>query len=295
MAVVNALTPVADTLKQFAPDWTKTARRQMIWQSRRVTWFSRALPSFLIIGAQKSGTTSLYDYLVEHPQLREAYTKEVHFFDGGLNPAIDDFQKGTPWYRANFPLQNTLKEGEHTFEASPLYMFNPLVPKRIFDLVPSAKLIAILRNPTERAISHYFHEKRHNREPLDIADAMNAEEQRLAPKLKKQDYKSETFIHLSYKSRGLYLQQLERFLDYFPREKLLIIESESFFQNPSAALYRVCQFLDIDSNYQFKNLKPRNIAPNRVKVKPEVYSYLDNYLEPHNQQLYEFLGERFTW
>ena len=287
--------PVIHDLKKFVPDWAFAARRQLIWQARRATWASRALPSFLIIGAQKCGTTSLYDYLTEHPQLWDAYIKEVHFFDGGLNPAIDDFEKGESWYRANFPFKDAMEEQEHTFEASPLYLFNPLAPQRIHGLIPNTRLIAILRNPTERAISHYFHEKRHHREPLDIADAMDAEEKRLAPKLKNKDYKSETFIHLSYKSRGLYLEQLERFLDYFPRENLLVLESETFFQDPKATLHQVCKFVDIDPNYQFKNLKPRNIAPNRVKVTAEVYNYLDSYFEPHNQRLYDFLGEKYTW
>lgn len=282
-------------LKTFVPDWAYRARRQMIWQARRTTWLGRALPSFLIIGAQKCGTTSLYDYLEEHPQLWGAYTKEVHFFDGGLDPTINDFQKGEPWYRANFPLTNTIKSKEHTFEASPLYLFNPLAPKRIFEMIPQVKLIAVLRNPTDRAISHYFHEKRHHREPLAIAAAMDAEEERLAPHWRTQNYKSETFIHLSYKSRGHYLEQLERFLEYFPRKNLLILESEGFFQNPSATLRQVCEFVDIEPNVQFNNLNPRNIAPNRVKVPAEVYHQLDRYFAPHNQRLYEFLGKQFSW
>lgn len=287
--------PVIHDLKKFVPNWAFIVRRQMIWQVRCATWGSRALPSFLIIGSQKCGTTSLYDYLIEHPQLWAAHIKEVHFFDGGLEPTTNTFQKGESWYRANFPLRKTMRPGDHTFEASPLYMFNPLVPQRISELIPNVKLIAVLRNPTERAISHYFHEKRHHREPLDIADAMHVEEKRLAPKLEAQDYKSETFIHLSYKSRGLYLEQLERFLDYFPRKNLLVLESETFFQDPKSTLHRVCEFVDIDPQFQFKNLQPRNIAPNRVKVPPEVYSYLDNYFATHNQRLYDFLGEKYVW
>lgn len=286
---------VVQDLKQFVPNWAFAARRQAIWQSRRATWFSRTLPSFLIVGAQKCGTTSLYDYLTEHPQLWDAHIKEVHFFDGGLNPTIDDFQKGEAWYRANFPLKNSMKPGDQTFEASPLYLFNPLAPKRIFELIPETKLIAVLRNPVERAISHYFHEKRLHREPLEITEAMAAEEKRLAPKLENKDYKSETFIHLSYKSRGLYLEQIERFLTYFPRKNLLILESERFFQDPQASLRQVCEFIDIDPTYQFKNLKPRNIAPNRINVSSEVHTCLNNYFAPHNRRLYDFLGERYTW
>lgn len=286
---------VVHEFKKLVPEWAFAARRQAIWKLRRATWFNRALPSFLIIGAQKCGTTSLYEYLVEHPQIWEAHTKEPHFFSGGLDPSIDLFQKGELWYRANFPLKSVMQPGGHTFDATPLYLFNPLVPKRISELIPKAKLIAVLRNPTERAISHYFHEKRLHREPLDIAEAMAAEEKRLAPKLENKDYKSETFIHLSYKSRGLYLEQIERFLDYFPRENLLILSSEGTLQTPRETLRRICEFVDVDPNYQFSNLNPRNIAPNRVDVPTEVYNYLDNYFAPHNQRLYDFLGERYAW
>ncbi|ESA32695.1 sulfotransferase [Leptolyngbya sp. Heron Island J] len=267
----------------------------MIWQARRATSWHRTLPSFIIVGAQKSGTTSLYDYLTEHPQLWPAYIKEVHFFDGGLSPKSNNFQKGEGWYRANFPLKSHIKTGEQTFEASPLYMFNPLVAQRIFNLIPQAKIIAILRNPTERAISHYFHERRYGRETLDIAEAIATEEKRLAPMWANQDYKNEIFIHLSYKSRGHYAEQLKRFLDYFPRENLLVLNAENLFQDPASVLQKVCQFIDIDSEYQFKNLRPRNIASNRISVASSVYKALDYYFEPHNHELYKLLGESFNW
>ena len=265
------------------------------WQARRATAQYRTLPSFVIIGAQKSGTTSLYDYLAEHPQLWSAYIKEVHFFDGGLSPKSDNYQKGAGWYRANFPLKSQVKTGEHTFEASPLYIFNPLVAQRIFNLIPQTKIIAILRNPTERAISHYFHERRYGRETLDIAEAIAAEEERLAYMWANQDYKNEIFIHLSYKSRGHYAEQLKRFLNYFSRENLLILSAENFFQDPASVLQKVCRFIDIDSAYRFKNLEPRNIASNRTSVASSVYRDLDSYFEPHNQELHQLLGESFHW
>ncbi|MEM9227886.1 MAG: sulfotransferase domain-containing protein, partial [Verrucomicrobiota bacterium] len=160
----------------------------------------------VIIGAQKSGTTSLYDYLIEHPQLLPASNKEVHFFDGGLTPELDAFTAGEAWYRAHFPLVSSVQAGQHSLEATPLYLFNPLVAARMHELIPEVKLIAILRNPTERAISHFFHEKRYGREPLSIAEAMAAEEERLKPAWENEDFKDEAFIHLSYKSRGHYAE-----------------------------------------------------------------------------------------
>ena len=152
--------------------------RRLVWEYRQATWRTGSLPDFIIIGAQKSGTTSLYSYLSQHPQLLPSIHKAVHFFDGGLDESADNFEKGEAWYRAHFQLR--MHAHERTFEASPLYIFNPLAPKRIYDLVSEAKIIAVLRNPTERAISQYFHEKGgKNRDPLSIREALREEETRL--------------------------------------------------------------------------------------------------------------------
>ena len=145
----------------------------------------RVLPDFLIIGAQKSGTSSLYRYLAQHPQVRESVLKEVHYFDGGLEAGIDTYALGEHWYRAHFPRRAAMAPGSRTFEASPLYLLHPLAAERIAALMPQVKLVAILRNPTDRALSHYFHNVRNNalrafKEDLPPGPAMDAEEARLA-------------------------------------------------------------------------------------------------------------------
>ena len=271
-----------------------SAAINLIRRYRQATWRDRPLPDFIIIGAQKGGTSSLFAYLAQHPQLLPSLKKEVHFFDGGLNYTTDNYKKGEAWYRIHFPKKDT---GAHSraFEASPNYVFNPLVPRRIFDLVPVAKLILMLRNPTERAISHYFHNKEKGHELLPMLEALRAEEKRLADVLERQDYKSEAFRHYSYKSRGLYKEQLERFLEYFPRQQLLVLCSEQFFREPDTVLRRVLEFVEVDPTFKIQNLKPRNVARNRSKVDPEVYEYLDNYFMPHNQALYNLIGESYAW
>ncbi|MFO7955055.1 sulfotransferase family protein [Thioalkalivibrio sp.] len=162
-------------VKRVMPNWAKPYARRIINKYGEATWSKRGLPDFIIIGAQKSGTTSLYAYLSQHPQLFPSSTKEVHFFDGGLDPSVDTFKKGMPWYRAHFPLRKNMGANQRTFEASPLYIFNPLAPERIANVVPNVKIIALLRNPTERAISHFFHERRRGREPLAIDEALEKE------------------------------------------------------------------------------------------------------------------------
>ena len=267
----------------------------MAWSYQQVTFRSQALPDFIIIGAMKSGTSSLFDYLGQHPQLFPSSKKEVHFFDGGLTLDVDDFAKGQAWYRAHFPPKKQMSADSKTFEASPLYMFNPLVPKRVFNLIPKVKIIAILRNPTERAISHYFHEKRKGNEPLSIYEALQEEENRLESVIKVQDYKSKTFRQYSYKSRGLYKQQIEGYLNYFSWQQILILSSEELFSEPDSTLRRVLEFVGADPEFKIKDLEARNVATNRSNVDPKVYDYLNNYFLPHNQALYELIEKSYDW
>lgn len=285
------------SLRYMAPNWVKTLVRNssLRWQYRLVTWQNRVFPDFIIIGVQKSGTTSLYSYLCQHPELLPSCTKEVHFFDGGLNPSIDNFQKGQAWYRAHFPLKRNVNAHQKAFEATPIYMFNPLASKRIFDLLPKVKVIALLRNPTERAISHYFHEKQKQRESLPIYEALQQEEARLAPIIKDKDYKNPIFKNCSYKSRGLYKDQLERYLKYFPWRQILVINSDEFFAEPENTLRQVFEFVEVDTGYRVKNLTPRNVANNKSDVSPETYEYLYNYFLPHNKALYELVGKSYGW
>jgi hypothetical protein len=282
-------------LYKIIPSRAKSAGREMVFKYREATWSKRVLPSFIIIGAQKSGTTSLFDYLSQHPQILPSSSKEVHYFDGGLNPDVDTFKKGESWYRSHFPLERNADNNQIAFEASPLYIFNPLAPQRISKLIPEVKLIAILRNPVERAISHYFHEKRMGREPLPIMEALEKEEDRLNKVIAKQDYKTNEYIHYSYKTRGLYDEQLIRYSNYFSMRNILVINSENLFTQPSYALRRIFEFVGVYEDFKVNDLEPRNIGTNKMKVDPDVYEYLTDYFRPHNQRLYDLIEQRFSW
>ncbi|MCC0178641.1 sulfotransferase domain-containing protein [Waterburya agarophytonicola K14] len=276
------------------PKLYKTKTR-LAWPYNRVTSAERALPDFIILGAMKAGTTSLSYYLYEHPETFLSIPKEVHFFDGGKNPQVDTFAKGEYWYRAHFAKQKKLAPGTKVFEATPAYLFNPLAPKRIFETLPNAKLIILLRNPTKRAISHYLHGARRNWDPLPCYEALQAEEARLKPVIEAQNYKSRAFIEYSYKSRGLYREQIERYLEYFPREQMLIFNSNDLFTQTEAALKRVFDFIGVDPTFKVKNLTVPNSAPNKKKFEPHVYEYLNDYFKTHNEALYEFMGEDYGW
>ena len=278
-----------------APRLVRRLKYKSNWQYRLATSRFRSLPDFIIIGAQRSGTTSLYYYLFQHPEILPCFRKEVHYFDGGLDPDVDNYAKGEEWYRAHFPLKRSLRGRFKTGEASPLYIFNPLAPKRIFDLIPEVKIITILRNPAERAISHYFHVARQGLEPLPIMEALQEEDRRMISVIHNKAYKSNTFNKYSYRSRGLYHEQLERYLQYFSRRQMLVLSSEELFREPEATLGKVYEFVGVESGFKVKDLTARNIGKNRVEVDLRVYEYLHEFFWPHNQALYKLIDRSFDW
>lgn len=254
----------------------------------KLTSYIRPLPDFIIIGAQKSGTSSLHKYLCQHPNIKSSFKKEVHFFDRDLNLSGGEF-----WYRSYFPLR--ISHDTKIFEASPSYLFNPLVPCRINDLLPNVKLIIMLRNPVERAISHYFHSKKLKRENTTIYEALTTEESRIHKAVSEKNYNSYEFINFSYKIRGIYKPQIEHYLDFFSREKILIINSESFFSKPESTLSKVFNFVDVAPDFRPLDLTPERVGSNKVTVDLEIYEYLNKFFAQHNQDLYDLIGESYNW
>ena len=177
------------------------------------------LPGFLIIGAQKSGTTTLYAMLGTHPQLTRPTDKEVHYFS--LH-----YERGEEWYRRHF-------KGDIAFEASPYYIFHPAVPERIRATVPNAKLIAILRDPVQRSVSHYFHSVLKGHETLPMLEALRAEETRTG------DYSHQ---HHTYVARSRYLEQLERWAGF----DLLVLSNRELREKPDETLARACRHIGVD-------------------------------------------------
>jgi len=248
------------------------------------------LIDYILIGAQRCGTTSLYNNLILHPQIEPAAQKEVHFFD--IN-----FQKGVDWYLEQFPSisDSDQKKERITGEASPYYIFHPLAPKRISDICPKVKLILILRNPVDRTYSHYQHEIRLGYESLTFEEALEAEPK----KLKGQEdiilnggY-SLAHQHFSYLARGIYVDQLKFWHKFFGKEQFLILKSEDFFSNHKKTLNKVFDFLEIPhfEIHEFKIFQP----PKFPEMKGDTKKFLINYFKPHNEKLYEYLGRDFEW
>jgi hypothetical protein len=265
---------------------------QLQLRRRYATAHARALPGLLVIGAQKSGTSSLYSYLAQHPQLYPSWKKEVNFFVGG--PGTDHDCTDALWYRAHFPLARRLGDAT-AFEASPRYLFHPLAASRIHELLPHARLVAVLRNPTERALSHYFHACRHGAESLPIAEAFEREESRLQAALDAQRWDDPAFILNAYKRRGLYRQQLERFCQHFPREQLCVVSSDALFSDPASTLRRIFAFAGVDPSVRVPDVRPRNVGRRTEPLSDEVRQQLDAFFRPHNSALFEWLGESWDW
>jgi hypothetical protein len=257
----------------------------------------RLLPDFIIIGAQKCGTTTLYNILSDHPNILAATKKEVHFFDGR-------FTKGMNWYRGHFPLKLTrdrlsqsLRQPVLTGEASPLYLFHPLAPERIKIVLPGVKMIVILRNPVDRAYSHYQRERRDGFESLSFEEALAHEDERMAGEQEKMltpgINRSYNFSHYSYKARGLYADQLRLWFSLFPREQFLILRNEDLSANPEETFERVYQFLGIPSWFPKKYMR-HNTAEYEM-MKPETRAQLIEYFKPHNRELSALLGSEMNW
>lgn len=222
---------------------------------RRVTARARPLADFLIIGAQKAGTTSLYAYLTQAPDVRSASVKEVHYFDHNLS-------RGEAWYRSHFPLGRMHSRNWLTGESSPYYLLHPRVPDRVRTTIPDVRLVAVLRHPTTRAYSHFQHARARGQEPLeDFEQALLAESGRTDDaweRLVRDGGRERAVEYFSYVRRSLYAPQLRRWLDVFPAESLLVLLAEELFADPGATLSRVRTHLGLPADQSSVNFQPRN-------------------------------------
>ena len=259
----------------------------------------RALPDFVIIGAAKAGTTSLYAWLGEHPCVAPASTKEVHFFDY-------NYYRGEDWYRSHFPPRSelaALRAGQGapclTGEASPPYISHQWAPQRLAKLLPDAKLIVTLRNPIERAYSQFQMTRRENEEPLEsFADAVADEEARLAPErarcLADPRYNSWPIGCWSYLMRSRYAEQLERWFALFPREQFHVVTLEDIATDPQSVLDGIHAFLGLPE-HRHADLPRRHVAPAYTEMGGRARAMLVEYFRPYNARLYELLGVDYGW
>jgi len=232
--------------------------------------------------------------LRQHPDIEPAVRKEIHFFDSRR------FKKGIDWYRSHFPRQHW-ENGRRviTGEASPYYLYHPLAAQRAAKIVPQAKLITMLRNPVDRAFSDYQHRVRQEAEVLSFEQAIEAEEERLQGEKEKilanANYRARNHRRHSYLTRGLYVDQLREWHGFFDRDRMLVLKSEDFFERTADNVKRVVDFLGLpDWEIVLPPAHYRNEG-GYEQMNPATRQRLEEYFEPHNQRLYEYLGVDFGW
>lgn len=253
-------------------------------------------PGFLIVGAQRSGTTSLFRALALHPQVRSPlFHKGVHYFDV-------QYTQGRSWYLGHFPLRRPGRApGEDsrviTGEASPYYIHHPAAPARIRADLPDVRLVVLLRDPVERAYSAYQHEVARGFEHEEFERALDLEPRRLAGEterlLANPGYRSLSHQHHAYVDRSRYARQVRRLFELFGEDRVLVLDSEDFFADPEPQYARLLEFLQLSpwapARFEHANARPRSPMPEHVRARLTVE------LESDGAELERLLGGVPAW
>ena len=264
----------------------------------QLTHQARMLPAFLIVGGQRCGTTSMYRTLSQHPAVLKAVLhKGVHYFD-------TDYQRGMEWYQAHFPLKAHARWAGRaagtapvTFESSPYYMFHPLAAQRIARDLPGVKLLVLVRDPVERAYSAHAHElaRGYETEPFERAleleaSRLDGEAERLAAD---PAYLSHDHRHHAYRTRGQYVEQLERLERHFGRDRILVVDSAAFWADPEPSFDAAMDFLELPrcGNIAFDRHNARPRAPMPETLRKELRAHF----RPYDERLARWLGREPSW
>lgn len=284
--------------RRDAPQWVKETGRTATRGLGRLTSGARMLPDFLLVGTQRGGTTSLFRSLADHPGVAQPnFHKGVHYFDV-------NYQRGIGWYQGHFPVRAAARrraagttDRPLAFESAGYYMHHPLAPARIAGDLPGVKLLAVLRDPVERAYSAHKHELARGFETEPFERALELEPERLAGEVEKiqadPHYLSHGHRHHSYVDRGQYADQFESLFALFPKDDILVIFSEDFFAEPEPCYDRVIDFLGLPAwrpaAFERHNARPRSPMPESVRTR------LTEHFEPYDDRLAALLGEIPAW
>lgn len=249
-----------------------------------------ATPSFVIIGGQRCGTTSMFDYLSRHPLVAPSLVKEVHYFDTHNTKPLS-------WYEGHFPARSSMPTGAITGEASPYYLLHPAVPARLHAVLPEATLLVLLRDPVERALSHHRHEVAKGHEHLSFAEAIAAEDARLGDDMQRlaedETFQSFAVQHYSYVTRGFYADQLQRWADVVGRDRLFVLNADDFFADPDAVYNRVLARLGLPEHH-LDTYEARNTY-RRSPMDEGLRSELAARFADSNQRTVDWLGADPGW
>src|SRR3984957_12508172 len=271
--------------------------RRLLFEARRLSAGNRAMPDFILIGAQKSGTSSMFAYLRQHPQIVRPIFKEPYFFDR-------HYDRGLDWYGCNFPSRSAMARlGERTgrkhltFEATATYVFEPQVPARIARDIPTRKFIVLLRNPVERAISAYWHARRMGKETRSLGEAVDADHHRYEQEKSFEDGTGPRPEgdppRPTYLRRGIYAESVARWQSVFSPEDLLVLQSEAMFGDPRAIMTRVFVFLGLPQ-VDGMDFAPQNVG-GYSESDQAARKFLEDFYRPHNEWLNRISHTAMTW
>ncbi len=262
-------------------------RREAVPAWRLATSPLRPLPDTMIVGTQRGGTTSMRTWLRNHPSVKVLEFGEVHYFD-------HYYDRGEHWYRSRFPIRLPMRLRPHRLvETSPYMLFHPLAPARAGrDLPAGTRFVVLLREPAERALSHYRLERSLGRESKSFSDALEAEDERLLGQeaIVLDGERSRSHQWFSYRSRGIYAEQISRWYEAVGPGRVKVVESESLFDDAEVAaeLLDWLGFPPMETPFPSLNASPAH-NPEDEKALCDLRSFF----EPHNEKLFELLGRRF--
>jgi hypothetical protein len=268
-------------------------KRRVSLELRRATAPWRPLPDFLIIGADESGALHLYRELCAHPAVCRSVAAEVHFFDVRIT-------YGRRWYQGQFPTRIRRKLIERRIgmptvagEVSPYYLAHPFVPARAASVVPGARLVALLRNPIERAILRYHLMVELGKERRPLEEALTADQQRLDAgrvfEPHAYDDPNGPARHHTYLERGHYAEHLERWYRCFDSSQLLVLEARALTE--SDGIRRVQDFLGLPADVHVRSFPLDSCPP----VDSKLWTQLARHFAPHNERLFRLLGVQWEW
>ncbi|MGZ4448836.1 MAG: sulfotransferase family protein [Nocardioides sp.] len=286
------------SVRTAVPHPVKVAGRAASVRLGAATAGRRQLPSFLVVGAQRAGTTSLFRALLSHPLVHSAnYHKGVNFFDVG-------YDRGLSWYQGHFPTTAYLRArgrdvpGEPvTFEASGYYLFHPCAAQRIARHLPDVRLVVMLRDPVERAWSAWKHESARGYEKAGFERALELEDERLAGEAERMvadpAYQSFSHRHHAYVGRGQYAEQLHRLHEHVSPDRVHVVESELFFTRPEQTYTALLDFLGLPVVLprRFDRWNGRPSAP----MSEATRLLLQEHFEPHDRDLAALLRREPAW
>jgi Sulfotransferase domain len=286
------------SVRSSMPHPVKTVGRVVSVRVGSATASRRQLPSFILVGAQRAGTTSLFRALMSHPLIHSAnYHKGVNYFDV-------NYHRDFSWYQGHFPTVASLRKdgrdvaGEPiTFEASGYYLFHPCAPERMARDLPQVRVLAMLRDPVERAYSAWKHELARGFEIESFERALELEDGRLKGKAERMltdgAYQSFSHRHHAYVHRGQYAEQLQRMRAHFPADQIHVLESESFFERPEPTFAGVLEFLGLPlvMPHRFDRWNGRPSSPMVAKTRAQLRAHFSS----HDTSLAELLGREPAW